>query len=328
MANKFPPGATWITAGGGFPSVEDLDAAKKTFTTPPKGIFGAYPGYTPKYAINSGEQEKDFRETMARMFLQVPNYKEFLKSLGSDPALKQLASVLGGQASDAGGTTGGSGYMDFLLQGVQHSFQEKAQVIEVLTDDHVAYFFGQAAPVFNYNGTLINTKQDDQAVNMLRLYKNFGRGSQLAARNTLISLRYDGQIVSGVMMNLTYSLNSEMETAIPFSFSLLVKTHQLLPNPYAGIVSLSTPFAAAADGYTPFAQPVLNPGTTPTSPAMVPSVATELAITPAAPGPTAAEKDTAEAAAGVAMVKKMDATTTVSNEPPDTSKLHSTSFKQ
>ena len=311
MANKIAQNETWITAGGGLASQEDVDAAAKTLTQAPRGIFSAFPGATPKYAKNLGEEEKDFRETMARMFMQVPNYKNFVGEYGEDGNMQQIAAVLGGEVSEGGGTTGGSGYMDFLLQSVQHSFQEKAQVVEVLSDDHVAYFFGQSTTTFSYSGTLLNTKQDDQALNMLRLYSEFGRGSKLASRKTLISLRYDDIFVSGAITNFTYSLSAETEMAVPFSFNLLVKKLQILPNPYSGLVTLSTPFAAASDGYTPFAQGSLDPGTKPTSPAATPAAATKLAISPAATEKTTEEKEDAQIQQGFEIRQKMKVTTTL-----------------
>lgn len=311
MPNRIAQNEVWNMASGGLASEEDYTASAKTFSRPPRGIFGAFPGATPKYAKNVGEEEHDFRETMARMFMQVPNYADFVSEYGQDANMQQIAAVLGGKASESGATTGGSGYMDFLLQNVQHSFQEKTQIVEVLADDHVAYFFGQAASTFAYSGTLINTKQDDQALNMLRLYAEFGRGSKLAARNTLISLRYDNIFVSGAITNFSYSLSAETETAIPFSFNLLVKKLQLLPNPYTGLVSLSTPFAADSQGYTPFAKGSLNPGTTPTSPAATPAAVTKVATTPAATEQTAQDKEDAEIQKGFELTQKMQRTTTL-----------------
>ena len=316
MANQIPDSETWVlnssSRTGGLASEEDVNAATKNsvdFPRPPRGIFAAFPGSTPKYSRNIGEEQQDFRETMARMFMQVPKYKDFIKEYDQNPHMKQIATLLGGQASDGGGTIGGAGYVDFLLQNVQHSFQEKTQVVEVLSDDHVAYFFGQSASVFAYSGTLINTKQDDQALNMLRLYAEFGRGSKLASRNTLLSIRYDGIFVSGVMTNFSYSLAAETEMAVPFSFNLLVKKLQVLPNPYSGLVTLSTPFATASDGYTPFAQAPVDPGSPLAAPAATPGAQTLFSISPAATAKTPAEKEGAQAEKKLTTKGKMSSKT-------------------
>jgi len=269
MANKLANGAIWDLTAGGIPSQED-QAKVKAFRRAPTGVFAAFPGSTPKYATNTGEIETDFRETMARMFMQVTDYKDFKGTYFSDQPVQRIAEVLAGETTEQTGTSGGNGYIDFLLQSVQHGLSEKSQVVETLADSHVAYFFGEAAPVFAYSGILLNTKQDDQAMNMLRLYRNFGRGSRLAINKTLISIRYDGLIVSGAMMNLSWSLSAETETALPFSFNLLVKDIVTLPNPPSGLVLLNQQFAAGSvdnpGGFKPFGQGALDVGTKPTSP--------------------------------------------------------------
>lgn len=300
MANNIDPKAVWDMNVGGLPSVADEDAAKKTGIPPPRGIFAAFPGMTPKYASNVGEQETDFRETMARMFLQVKDYKAFVKSFSGSDTLP-VATVLGGQASERTGTTGGKGYIDFILQSFQHNLSEKVQVVETLADDHVAYFFGQSTPTFSYGGQLINTKQDDQAVNMLRLYSDLGRGSQLASRNTLISLRYDSYIISGAMMGVNMSGHADLEVAMPFSFNLLVKKIQIIKNPLAGVVQLTKPFASPSDGYQPFSTGAANVNTAGVRPTMIPSEApVPVASTGTEPAPTVSVDPN--------YVKKMNAT--------------------
>lgn len=271
---------TWNIEAGGLAFDDDINTVGVFEGLPPRGVFGEYPGATPKYALNDGQQT-DFREQLARMFIQVKNYKNFIDSF-KDDASKKIAEVIGGTVAADGLTNAkeGNGYIDFLLQAVQQSYQEKHQVVETLADDHVAYFFGQAAPMFNFSGTLINTKQDDQAMNMLRLYREMGRGSKLAQRNTLISIRYDGLIASGAMMNLTWNLSAEMETAVPFSFSLLVKQVIQLPNRYGAVVKLTKPFATAVETtgarYLPFSTGLGNLNTSSVKVTGVPPVASAL----------------------------------------------------
>ena len=254
-----------------------LAAATKAMF-PPRGIFGEYPGATPKYARNYGEREPDFRETMARLFLQVKDYKAFIASFPQERELTAIATVLGGTDPGSAGVAGGGGYIDFILQSAQHNLQEKMQVVETLSDDHVAYFFGQAAPTFAYGGTLINTQQDDQAMNMLRLYSNFGRGTVLAKANRVISLRYDGLIVSGPMINLSFSQTAETEMAVPFSFNILVKRLTIIPNGRSGLVQLQTPFATKDEtGFTPFVSTQLPAGLAQAAARMVPRETAKIA---------------------------------------------------
>lgn len=231
-----PPGIV------GLPFAKDKDSPQ-----PSRGIFGEFPGATPKYAKNDGTVDPDFRESLARLFIQVSagEWQSFVDSVAADDAnTAPLARVLAGtNVAVSDPNTGGAGYIDFLLQSAQHSLREKAEVVETLADNYVAYFFGQAAPTFSYSGTLVNTKQDDQAINMYRIYRDIIRGTQLARRKKVVRLKYNGTIVCGTTLGLDWQLSADNETAVPFSFQILVKSITLLPNAGYGIVVLSDPFA-------------------------------------------------------------------------------------
>jgi hypothetical protein len=243
------PGRGLLAFGDGAAGASTEDQKKRVpgGAPPPRGIFADFGGATPKYARNQGGRESDFRETMARMFVQVgkDEYQKFINSV--PPESQKLAQVIAGTNTVAGDGNGGAGYIDFLLQSAAHGLTEKADIIETLADDYTAYFFGQAAPTFQYGGTLINSVQDDQVVNMYRLYRDMLRGTQLARRRKLVRLKYDSFIVSGAMMNLTWNLGAENELACQFSFNLLVKSIIILPNEEYGLVRLSTMFASASE---------------------------------------------------------------------------------
>jgi hypothetical protein len=127
-----------------------------------------------------------------------------------------------------GAKQGGNGYIDFLLQSANHHFEEKVQVSEVLSDNYVAFFFGHQAPIFRYQGMLMNTYQDDWTMRMFRIFRDLGRGTQLARRGQIMSLRYDSMIVVGAMRNLAWSTSATMEMASPFSFDFLVKNVHII----------------------------------------------------------------------------------------------------
>ena len=208
----------------------------------PRGVFGEFPSSTPKWLGRRGDHTVDFRETMARMFilLDANERERFLASvdashrgggMGDQGESRTLAAVLAGK-------TEGKGYIDFLLQQADHQFQEKSQIVETLADNYVVYYFGQAAIPFNYSGTVLNTFEDDQAINMLRIYRDMIRGTQLARRRKLVRMRYNGMIVAGSIMGLSLGLSADPETSMSFSFQLLPKSVQLLPNPDFGVVSI------------------------------------------------------------------------------------------
>ena len=183
------------------------------------GIRSRFPRSTPKYARLYPRLNHEFVETTARMYIAVSSPKTFIQEV--DPALQSIARVLVGSSDKE--DSGGRGYIDFLLQQANHQLNEKFQVVETLSDNYVAFFFGQSAPIFQYSGSLMNTFQDDWAINMMRLFQGLGRGSQLARRGVLFYLKYDSMIISGSLLNLNMSLTGDIEIVVPFSFNLLVR---------------------------------------------------------------------------------------------------------
>ena len=224
---------------------------------PSRGAGGVFAkilqGSTPKYAYNdetNAGRPDLFRNTMARMFVRIdPNEMGLFLSSVTDAHTKNslVRRLVGDPTSDleptptatgvpsaTGATSATSesrrrsssatnGYLDFFIQTVQMSFQEKIQVSETLSDNYVAYAFGQAPPVWNFSGSLINSVQDDQASNFFRLYTHILRATQMARRQKSLSLAFDSYVVNGVMMNLNLALSSSNELLVPFSFQLLVK---------------------------------------------------------------------------------------------------------
>ena len=189
------------------------------------GVFADQPFMSPKYSRHRQNRHHEFEDTMARMFIKVaPDlYESFIESL-DDEDTRNVAKVLAGDDVKKGG----HGYIDFLLQSAIHSFSEKMQVSETLSDSYVAFFFGHAPPMFQYQGTLFNTYQDDWSMRMFRIFRDLARGTQLARRNLILRIKYDSMIVSGAMTNFSWTLTAGQETYTPFSFNLLVKDIQIL----------------------------------------------------------------------------------------------------
>lgn len=236
--------------------------------SPERGAGGVYAkilqGATPKYAKNSGARGDLFRDTMARMYVRIDATEMdlFLASVGDDHTRENLTRRLVGDPTPpqnrppavgrapnvtAQRTTRAdtNGYLDFFIQSVQMNMQEKIQVSETLSDNYVAYAFGQAPPVWVFSGALLNTVQDDQASNMYRLYTEILRATQLARRQKSLSISFDSYVVNGVMMNLNMGITAGNELMIPFSFQLLVK-RVFIVNYTRGWVPThaGTPFAA------------------------------------------------------------------------------------
>jgi hypothetical protein len=218
-----------------------LNTQAGVFVRPAFGVFSEFPSTTPKWTgRGTGGREPDFRETMARLFIQLDadEVDRFLASVNQsvhdDGESAALAAVLAG----AGTADRGTGYIDFLLQNVQMPQQEKAQVVETLADNYVIYYFGAAATPWSFSGVALNTFEDDQGHNLFRMYRDMMRGTQLARRRKLLRIRFNGMIVAGSVMNLNLGLESENEMSMPFSFQLMPKSVTLLPNLSSGLVVL------------------------------------------------------------------------------------------
>ena len=184
-------------------------------------------GSTPKYAVNHGPREEQMANTMARMFVRVDQgeYTLFKNSI-ADGHVQNIINRLAGDPQAPSTRAAGSsntGYMDFLLRQVNHSFSEKVQCMETLSDNYVVYYFGQSAPVWAYQGSFINSVQDDQASNFVRLYLEVLRGTQLARRQKVVTLRYDSFTVAGTIESIQWSLESSNELICPFTFTFRVK---------------------------------------------------------------------------------------------------------
>ena len=198
-----------------------------------RGVHAKNPVLTPKWF--TGAEGTGYREDLARMYLPISkdDLPRFLNSVrdedsslfkSADPS--QLAYTLAKSLT-------GKGYLDFFLTQVARGFQEKVDVIETLSDSFVAYYFGAAAEMWTFSGVLLNTVEDEQAVNMYRIYKHFIRGTQLAKRRTLVHIRYDSYIVAGSVQSMNDVLNGDNEMAMPFVMNLLV--HRVYIRPRAGV---------------------------------------------------------------------------------------------
>lgn len=231
-----------------------------------RGVHSQYPATQLKY-FTSWDKAK---RSMARLFVPFSSASDrakFLANFQDSEALKSVSALVSN-----------SGYIDFLLHQVNESVEEKLQVIELLNDEYVAYFFGQKAPMFQYSGTMFTTVQDDWWRAFTQMYNGLLRGSKLADFSRLVSLRYDSRIVTGALTNFTGTLTSEQQQAVNFSFNLLVKRIDIVP-PMKTISDaswVSTPTAAEGQATTGLSASTLEalsaPGATLGSTAIVGTV--------------------------------------------------------
>jgi len=212
----------WSQLPGGDAGLTDALSARK-------GVFSNHPAMSPKYDTSNTDRSL---ESMARMFVSFPSTEKidaWQSNRGIQSNLHNSIAVTGNGSLLVGqGNTGGSGYIDFLLQSAQENLQEKFQVVDVLSDNYVSYFFGQQPPIFSYAGVLLNSLQDDWRIKMHQLYETLLRGTKLARYKVVVSLAYDSVIVTGAMISMSQVLGAQNELAVPFNFQLLVKRFDLI----------------------------------------------------------------------------------------------------
>ena len=211
---------------------EDSSSATYRTNDYSKGVFAENPGCTPKYNTRN-----DQNETMARLLVPLPSHtarRRFVESFGADNQSRELAEALAVTEESAGPKGDGRygmGYIDFLLMAAVEQHEEKVQVVDVLSDNFVQYFFGEHPPIFQYQGKLLNTEQDDWRNAFSIVYNSIIRGTQLARRRRLVTLTYDNVAVTGTVLGMSQTLTGDMEMAADFSFKFLVKRFDVYRKP-------------------------------------------------------------------------------------------------
>lgn len=193
-----------------------------------KGVFARYPATTPKFTPTNDDRAL---ETMARLIVPMSNQaalNNFVASFGKPGAseAQKLAKTLASIGNKNGTGQYGLGYIDFLLVSAVEQYQEKVQIVDVLSDNYVAYYFGAQPPVFQYSGVLLNSKQDDWRSAFTIIYNDIIRGTELARRRAVVTLSYDNMAVTGTVMNMSQNFSADgpfYQLAASFNFSLLVQ---------------------------------------------------------------------------------------------------------
>jgi hypothetical protein len=210
------------------------------------GQYSSFPGATPKYARHLPGRNRENYDTLARMYIRVPKdgRADAIRKNLQNSVSQDVASVMMG---DGSAKSSALGYVDFFLDSIQSNLSEKVQVTEVLEDNFVAFFFGASPPTQVFTGHLMNTLQDDWAVQMLAAYQDLFRGTMLARRGLQLYIRYDSYIISGACTGLSLTRSSQNENIVPFSLQMLVHRQHLLYGNAFG----STQLPASAGSFIP-----------------------------------------------------------------------------
>jgi len=114
---------------------------------------------------------------------------------------------------------------NFLLQTVQESRQERAQIVETFGDPYV-FFYGDKPIVLQCGGVLINTRDFNWKNEWLSNYDKFLRGTKCVEYRARVYLGFDDVLVEGYMLNTSIGLSAQdMPYLCPFSFGFLVSRY-------------------------------------------------------------------------------------------------------
>ena len=121
----------------------------------------------------------------------------------------------------------------FFLEQVQENREEKVQIIDTF-GEWIAFFFGRRPEVYNYSGTLLNSKNHDWKNEFQFNYDHFLRGSEAVKNKATVVMQYDDVLVEGYIINASIQMTGQLDKGVPFSFSMLVINRSPL-NPRAMI---------------------------------------------------------------------------------------------
>jgi len=178
-----------------------------------KGVYANNPGITPRYHSAEGRDRIGDDIRVARLYLtgagtpfNVNNF--YTSSAVTSPAQKLFTH----------------GYIGFFINQVTETHQEKSQVVNLNGDNYAAYFTGRSPTVYTFSGSLLNTRQDPWRDMFTELYEKVLRGSKSAQHRHLVQVAYDSKVVTGIITDMTQTLQASNELYAPFSFNMLVKS--------------------------------------------------------------------------------------------------------
>lgn len=180
-------------------------------TEPTKGQWARYPAFTLK--THRGGATESALHT-ARIYIQTPSDvtdDQIRAMAGSRPELQALYRCLY--------SPGGYGWVDFWLQGMSVTYQERQQIQVAQNDAFVEYFFGSQPSQIQLQGLLLDTYQDDWYHNAVDAYYHILRGTVMARKRQRVSLRVYDKIYQMSVAGMATSLSASAPGAWSFSMS-------------------------------------------------------------------------------------------------------------
>jgi hypothetical protein len=163
-----------------------------------------------------------------------------LRADGSSVPLTDAGSLTGLSAGDE--TSAASGvspefispktassvvYSNFIIESIEDSRQEKAQIMETFGEPYV-FFFGERPRVLQVSGILFNTLDFNWRTEFWDNYEKRLRGTKLVEQNARMYLHWDDIVVEGYPLGAQASDIADMPYHVRFSFTLFVTNHTYL----------------------------------------------------------------------------------------------------
>jgi hypothetical protein len=112
-------------------------------------------------------------------------------------------------------------FSKFFLEAYQESHMERSQVVETFGDFY-AFFFGERPPIYNFSGTLLNTKDINWKEDFMFYYEKFLRGTKCVEMKARIVLTYGLSQIEGFLLNVNMQANAANEKGVGVSWQVLV----------------------------------------------------------------------------------------------------------
>lgn len=118
-------------------------------------------------------------------------------------------------------------FTKFILEGVQESHAERSQIVETFGEFYT-FFFGERPPIYNFNGTLVNSKSINWVADFMFYYENFLRGTKCVENNATLVITYGGRQIEGFMLNSGTGTQAINDKGVAFNFQILVIDRKIL----------------------------------------------------------------------------------------------------
>lgn len=112
-------------------------------------------------------------------------------------------------------------FSKFILEGVNEQHAERSQIVETFGDFYV-FLFGERPPMYNFTGTLINSKNANWVSDFKYYYDAYLRGTKCVENSARLVITYGGRQIEGFMLSMQTATDATVEKGVKLSFPVVV----------------------------------------------------------------------------------------------------------